>query len=57
MNSSFYKGFNINKTDKRSKLRNEYFNPYGYNLSACTKDDEDLISKCTHTDQNSRVKW
>ncbi len=55
-NVNFYKGFDIINSDKRSKLRDEYFNPYGYNLFSNNKNSIDTDYKCTHTNQNNKIK-
>ncbi len=54
--SNCYKGYDFTNTNKSSKLREEYFNPYGYNLESTGRNIVDVNYKCTHTNQNNKIK-
>ncbi len=56
LNNYKYKGFDVTCTDKCKKMREEYFNPYGYNLYSTTREVIDTNYNMTHTNQNSRKK-
>ncbi len=49
-----YKGFDVTCTDKCKKLREEYFNPYGYNLGASSREETNIEYNMTHTNQNNK---
>lgn len=52
----YYKGFDITDFNKKEKLVNEYFNPYGYNISSNKKRIIDYNFKSTHTNQDNKRK-
>lgn len=51
-----YKGFDIMNRNKTDKIKNEYFNPYGYNIYSSAKDEADDIYSVTHTNQSDKRK-
>lgn len=50
------RGFDITCTNKRSKMQNEYFNPYGYNLYSVSSHSKQKDCDCTRTNQDSKIK-
>ncbi len=55
-NINYYKGFDYLNTNKYDKLKDEYFNPYGYNLYSTSKNVIDTDYNATHTNQNDKRK-
>lgn len=49
-----YKGFNILNINKKDKMRNEYFNPYGCNIYSCARENTNCEFDITHTNQNEK---
>lgn len=49
-----YKGFDIMDVNKKSKIRNEYFNPYGYNIYSSKREEKDLTRSIIRTNQDEK---
>ncbi len=49
-----YKGFDIELTNRKDKLRSEYSNPYGYNIYSNAKANTNIEYNITHTNQNNK---
>lgn len=47
-NKYMYKGFDFLNESKKDKLRNEYFNPYGYNIYSTIKEENENSYNITH---------
>ncbi|MFI3260950.1 MAG: hypothetical protein R3Y13_04495 [bacterium] len=55
-NEYSYKSFDCTNTKKKDKLRNEYFNPYGYNIYSSLRENQSSERDFTHTNQDYRCK-
>lgn len=52
MSINFYKGYDITCKSRLDRLKNEYLNPYGYNLESNNKNKLNYEYNATHTNQN-----
>ena len=49
----YYKGYDVDNTNRLERLKMEYSNPYGYNLDSNSRRVIDYDKKAMYTNQNS----
>lgn len=50
--NNYYKGYDIESNDRLEKYKNEYSNPYGYNLESNLRKSEGFKNNIIYTNQN-----